>query len=101
MEREQIIAAANSLPEIPIGDHLKEEDVFEGTENGAHFILTRNSTTAEEKPVSFWALTLSGSEQGKESLKTDFIQALGKPFEVKKGEGVLGLESISWLISTT
>lgn len=100
MDKDRILNESSLLPEIPTNKYpIKDDEIFEGNEYGAHFKFTRNfmQVPGTGIRVTFNTLSVSGTRDAKNRIIHDFIEAFGEP----PGEWMRteGTEFVSWLIS--
>lgn len=97
MDNQEIRQHTDALPTTALGKEPIDDEAWEGDENGAHFIFTRNHMHGT--PYELLTVSLSGSLAGRRSLRNDFCRELGTPKRLETyPEDPDQIDWISWLI---
>lgn len=97
MDAERIRAEVDRLPLIEPEHVLEDSDVWEGDENGGHFILSRTAFLIVD--FELLELVVTGPVEARASLIRDFRAAFGKPTRIDVfPEEPNGIDMMTWLI---
>jgi len=79
MDRDPILRLTKNLPPLSPHEIPQDHQIWEGNQGGAHFKITRNRLPPHAD-FEFYTLSVSGVENDRNQLVSDFISALGEPF---------------------
>ena len=98
MEQEVIRKKVPQIPKSKLGSIPTDKDIWELTDGGAHFKMTRHELPIGLN-IEFLALSVSGIRAERERLIGEFIQVLGIPEEQSLvPESNIEIDMLSWLI---
>lgn len=100
MEREKIINNTLDLPQIEAGTVASDDEIWEEDDGGAHFKVTKEYATAYGIEVVMYIMSVSGAEEERHRVITEFIDVFGKPATENTVKATSGpIDFISWLVS--
>lgn len=97
VEKEEIRDRARSLVPKDIRKLApSDEEIWEGEENGARFMLTRDIMPPNPSMKTIYSLSVSGDLDGQVGVVEDFISEWGKPVVRQQSETFLDGEVVIW-----
>lgn len=97
VERKEIVDRSKKLVSKSLRNlNPSDEEVWEGEENGAKFMLTRDIMPPNPAMEKIYSLSLSGDLDGQVKIAGDFIDVFGKPVWRDETEFIPRGEIIVW-----
>ena len=97
VEREEIRDRVRKLVPKDIRNQApNDEEIWEGEENGARFMLTRDIMPPNPAMKTIYSLSVSGDLDGQVGIVEDFIAEWGKPVVRQPSEIFLNGEVLIW-----
>jgi len=95
VERDTIIKRTRRLPVKELGTIAGDEEIWEGSEEGASFKLTKEALPIEG--MAFYSLSMSGKPEVVLRLSDEFAQVFGEPTSIDANPELPGIIFFSWL----
>lgn len=101
MEKEIISSMVVSLPEAKIGEIQQDHEIWEETDGGAHFKVTRHNLQTSNGDMEILAMSISGHFRERKRVIDEFSEVLGDPI-VKEPffDKSLYIDTIVWQIDS-
>lgn len=96
MQLETIESKIQEIPLSPLDVVADDHEIWEETDGGAHFKMTRhNLLPSESQSIEFYALSISGLAIERNRVTREFSQVLGRPFSRSRGPKI---DMLAWFV---
>lgn len=97
VEKEEIWDKTRKLVPKDIANlNPSDEEIWEGEENGAKFMLTKDIMPPNPAMKTIYSLSVSGNLDGQVKVVGDFVDAFGKPAWREQSTTILNGEIVIW-----
>jgi hypothetical protein len=100
MERGIIARKTAELSLSTLGEVQADHEIWEETDGGAHFIVTRH-LLPEIESREILAVSVSGAVEERNRIYNDFYQIFGPPASYEADENVADCDVFVWLTPTS
>lgn len=88
MERDVIRQQLGEIPVSLLGKINDDHEIWEFTDGGAHFKVTRHKLPTDQMDQEFFSLSVSGQPAERERIIQEFSEVLGESAEMTTNHGI-------------